>query len=194
MTVRHSLAAIAFALVLPLSAPAVRADSVSFSDEGTYGVTWPGGAGWEGFAVASASFLITFDPTQYYPVQSIAGIISNLEYSVTDPRFQTTPLTLNPITSFQYAYGTLTLYSDATKNKDLKGTPNITIGINGWTNLNPASAVWYSQTGFFDTLTTSGEVSITASPVPLPAALPLFAGGLGLMGWMARRRREQPVH
>ena len=33
----------------------------------------------------------------------------------------------------------------------------------------------------------SGEAT---SAVPLPAALPLFAGGLGLMGWMARRRRK----
>jgi hypothetical protein len=29
-----------------------------------------------------------------------------------------------------------------------------------------------------------------ASAVPVPAALPLFAGGLGLLGWMARRRRR----
>ena len=36
-------------------------------------------------------------------------------------------------------------------------------------------------------------ISETAA-VPLPAALPLFAGGLGLMGWMARRRRGQPLY
>jgi hypothetical protein len=30
--------------------------------------------------------------------------------------------------------------------------------------------------------------------VPVPAALPLFAGGLGLLGWMARRRRGQAAH
>jgi hypothetical protein len=28
------------------------------------------------------------------------------------------------------------------------------------------------------------------APVPLPAALPLFAGGLGVMAWMARRRKR----
>ena len=29
-----------------------------------------------------------------------------------------------------------------------------------------------------------------ASVVPIPPALPLFAGGLGLLGWMARRRQR----
>jgi hypothetical protein len=33
-----------------------------------------------------------------------------------------------------------------------------------------------------------------AAPVPIPAALPLFAGGLGLLGWMARRKRSQAAH
>ena len=31
---------------------------------------------------------------------------------------------------------------------------------------------------------------ITVSPVPIPAALPLFASGLGLMGWFARRKKR----
>ena len=34
----------------------------------------------------------------------------------------------------------------------------------------------------------------STTPVPLPTALPLFAGGLGFMGWMARRRRSQAAH
>jgi hypothetical protein len=31
---------------------------------------------------------------------------------------------------------------------------------------------------------------LAVSVVPLPAALPLFAGGLGLMGWLSRRRKR----
>src|SRR4029078_7630405 len=31
---------------------------------------------------------------------------------------------------------------------------------------------------------------LEVQPVPLPAALPLFAGGLGLMGWFGRRKKR----
>jgi hypothetical protein len=38
--------------------------------------------------------------------------------------------------------------------------------------------------------TISGAVaSVSATPVPVPAALPLLASGLGLMGWLSRRRK-----
>ena len=39
-----------------------------------------------------------------------------------------------------------------------------------------------------------GLDNVAVNAVPIPAALPLFAGGLGLMGWMARRRRGQTAH
>lgn len=35
-----------------------------------------------------------------------------------------------------------------------------------------------------------GPETSSVTAVPLPAALPLFAGGLGLLGWLARRRRK----
>lgn len=45
------------------------------------------------------------------------------------------------------------------------------------------------------TLTVDLPAGLTASPgvtgTPLPAALPLFATGLGMMGWIARRRRAR---
>ena len=34
--------------------------------------------------------------------------------------------------------------------------------------------------------------NIDPSPTPLPAALPLFAGGVGVMGLLVRRRKKQP--
>lgn len=37
-------------------------------------------------------------------------------------------------------------------------------------------------------------VNANVAAVPIPAALPLFAGGLGVMAWMARRRRSQAAH
>jgi hypothetical protein len=36
-----------------------------------------------------------------------------------------------------------------------------------------------------------GVGTFTLTPTPLPAALPLFAGGLGLMGWLGRRRKHK---
>ena len=190
MNFRCALAVIVFGVSLAADVAALRAATISqvvFTDMGTYGV---GGAPWEGAAIAQASFNITFDPDQVYSVQPLDSIITDLAYSVTDPRFTPASLTFDPIVSFEYAYGTLTLYSDSVLKKVLAGTANITIGINGWTNPNPGSSVWYSQVRFTDTLTTSGGASISdVAAVPLPATLPLFAGGLGLMGWMTSRRR-----
>jgi hypothetical protein len=185
MKFRYALAASTLVLGVAVSAAAVRAstvtDTISFSDTGTYGV---GGASWEGSAVASGSFDITFDPNQLYLTQSISGVISNLTYSVTDPRFSLSPLTLNSIISFAYdGAGTLTLYSDSTLGKALAKTPNITIGINGWA-YGPGSGVWYSQNLFDDTLTTSGGVSFGVSEPP--SWLMLLSGFVGL-GFVACR-------
>jgi hypothetical protein len=49
---------------------------------------------------------------------------------------------------------------------------------------------------FYEVSAPSGDVLLAAvsgvtSPVPLPAALPLFAGGLGFLGWASRRKRRK---
>jgi hypothetical protein len=36
-----------------------------------------------------------------------------------------------------------------------------------------------------------GQSNFQIAVTPLPAALPLFAGGLGLMGWLSRRRKNR---
>lgn len=183
VSILAALALSATVVIAPAKASTV-SYLVSFTDVGTYGV---GGAAWNGTAAVSASFTITFDPTLVYAPESIAGIITNLNYSVTDDRFGPGALSFNNITSFEYAYGTLTLYSDAVLKKALDGTPNITLGVNGWTNPFPASSAWYSQALFEDTLTTSGDVFIS----PVPAALPLFASGLGALGFLGWRKRRK---
>ena len=39
----------------------------------------------------------------------------------------------------------------------------------------------------------SGTITSTLAPTPLPAALPLFAGGLGLFGFLSRRRKQKAL-
>lgn len=38
---------------------------------------------------------------------------------------------------------------------------------------------------------TVDDIALTASATPLPAALPLFAGGLGMLGMFARRKKQR---
>ena len=48
------------------------------------------------------------------------------------------------------------------------------------------SALLTNDAGGFEV----ADVSATLDPTPLPAALPLFAGGLGVFGWLGRRRKR----
>ena len=50
----------------------------------------------------------------------------------------------------------------------------------------PIGVSIYLAPGYTATFTSDVDVE----PVPLPAALPLFATGLGLMGWLARRKKR----
>jgi hypothetical protein len=50
------------------------------------------------------------------------------------------------------------------------------------------------RVGYYDALGREFETSAVAlNAVPLPAALPLFASGLVGLGWLARRKRRQPL-
>jgi hypothetical protein len=198
----YAFAVSALALGAVVSVAPARAatvtDIITFSDTGTYATDGDPTHGYT-TGTASGSFQITFDPTQQYLTQSITGIISGLTYSVTDPYFSGSPLPLNPIAYFAFdGAGALTLSSDPTLSKSFFDTIDITIGINGWA-YGTASSVWYAQDQYGHTLTANGTATITEQPLgaqlpgetPLPAALPLFATGLGAMGLLGWRRKRK---
>lgn len=54
--------------------------------------------------------------------------------------------------------------------------------------LKPVS-VFEIQFGNQSTSISGGIASISYAPIPVPAALPLLAGALGMLGWAARRRK-----
>jgi hypothetical protein len=110
-------------------------------------------------------------------------------------------------------------FTDVIANYMLDGTPlsSFNTGITGMFALafDPADGtLWFSQGGTnalyqFSTSGTllqsgipsglpnanflSGEFAVTSS-VPVPAALPLFTSGLGLLGWLGKRKRKaQPA-
>jgi len=78
---------------------------------------------------------------------------------------------------------------------------------NGFDSSSIAASTDYSSPGFvgfissdpFNTITLSVDSpngwavqdAVTASATPLPAALPLFAGGLGMVGFLARRKKRK---
>lgn len=202
-TNRWALAVAAFSLSAAVSvAPAKAATlsyDVSFSIQGIYGVQ--DGSQYYGDGTATGSFDITYDPSLAgvggYPNQSLSGVISNLTYTISVPELGGN-ISLNPITTFTFNYGTLTLYSNYTEdqNKDFTDVPDLVIGINGLPVTPPsgesaAGDVWFSVTTDGYTETGSGTASFAATTTPLPAALPLFANGLGALGLLGWRRKKK---
>ena len=110
-TNRWALAVAAFSLSAAVSvAPAKAATlsyDVSFSIQGIYD-----SAQYYGDGTATGSFDITYDPSLAggagYPNQSLSGVISSLTYTISVPELGGN-LSFNPITTFTFNYGTLTL-------------------------------------------------------------------------------------
>lgn len=196
--VRTALAASALALAMSMGPAPASASTVTyvvtFSDFGASGVSYPPNSsdsahGYQSGAIATGSFDITFDPSQ---VESggITGVISNLTYSVTDPYFS--PFALKAINSFQFAYGTLYLFSNSSLGTHPDGTPNLAIGINSilWGGSSNESSVWYSQSGFGDTLTMSG-FDVTVTPTPLPTTLTMLSTAFLVFAFFIYRGQKE---
>jgi hypothetical protein len=185
-----STLAICFALnVAPAKASTVT-DFVTFTDIGSYPINGDRRHrphGYQGETDITVSFDITFDPTKLYLTQSITGFITDLSVSITDPYFSSSPLKLDDIKDFAYDGGTLTLSSLHSLSKTFRDSPNITIGINAWSNPSDTSDVWYSQHHYRHTLTSSGDVEITVDPTPLPPAWTMMLIGLAGLGFAGYR-------
>jgi hypothetical protein len=70
------------------------------------------------------------------------------------------------------------------------------LALSSWdlTGVTIAVGGWYTATGAATDDISSITLPGTLTATPLPAALPLFAGGLGLMGLFARRRNRNTTH
>ena len=72
----------------------------------------------------------------------------------------------------------------------LRGTANTS---NQLLTPSPLVIAAYYNTQFNQRSTFEGNLQIDVSAIPLPAALPLFAGGLGVMGLIGRRRKQKTL-
>jgi hypothetical protein len=167
-------------------------DAISFTDTAFYSVV-QGSPEYDGAAQVSGSFDITFDPSKVYgtapgytPPNPAA--ITDFSLTVTNPAIAgLSAAAFGNAYTWSYAYGTLQLNSSGNTDPGALVPDQLVIRINGWGDT-PAADTWYAVTGH-PILTSSGGASI--SPVPLPAALPLFGAalsGLGFYGWRLRRR------
>ena len=185
-------AAALMALLLTQGAQAATVtDKVTFSTNTAYN------AHWSGHAASSGSFDLTFDPTKMYLNDQTTGL-SNFAFSVSDPTVSSN-LTFGKNVSWTYAYGILNIFTGSAADKVATNANSFVIGVNGWQGYanNPAVGIWYTQQGFNGWQTAGGRngayAGVSISPVPVPAALPMFGAALIGLGGLARRRAKKAV-
>jgi hypothetical protein len=196
-TAAATLSAVTLIAALPASAAPVT-DYVTFSMTGF--TTFPVG-GTPPENTVTGAFTITFDPTQILPyTDATAGITLN-----------SLNITAGSAISFCYsaaayscdgvseAAGELVvggIFSGTALVQYSPATDDYVLHFTDFSSSPVFTEMVYSQVsaGNYDIYSTaaSGSVSVTAvAATPLPAALPLFAGGLGVMGFFANRRKRK---
>jgi hypothetical protein len=143
---------------------------------------------------------IYYVPTGYYP--STTDALWNFRFSVNlqagdvAPTYNTgsttTTLTISDLFNAAVSFNPFTALPDNAlfSNTGFQNSENI--GFGGY--YNPLIADIYTIT--LHTVANSGAdlgsvTEIINATTPIPAALPLFASGLGVMGWLARRRKQK---
>jgi hypothetical protein len=91
--------------------------------------------------------------------------------------------TFSTLTGFDISSGHLgNLAGDSPQISTKLGTAYLDLGGNFYQVMDPGQEAYFTGT--------YSITAIAAATTPLPAALPMFAGGLGLVGYLARRRKR----
>jgi hypothetical protein len=193
-----ALAASAIMLIATLPAKAASVtDDVTFSASGftsfPTGVTPPTDP-------VTGSFTITFDPTQ--TVTDSTGITLNTQNISLDSSlvfdYSPSAYTIStPDGPASFAAGELVVggsFDGAATVQYGPATNDFTLQISSFTTSPVMTLLLYAQTSDDNTFFYNSVESVSVTPVvsatPVPAALPLFAGGLGVIGLFGRRRKR----
>ena len=143
-------------------------------------------------ASVSGDFTLTIDTSQVYNNQTSGITLNSLGVTASEGLAFSYPLTYGPYSDILVIGGsspTAGTVSAGTNNfylqiEDFSTTP--TFLQFGYTVANPAEDYFYTNQ-------LNGSVTVTpvVSSTPLPAALPLFATGLGAMGFFGWRRKRK---
>jgi hypothetical protein len=145
------------------------------------------------------------------PAQGVVGQV-NPSFVAGTLQSTTAPSFLNDWVEFDVSPSTTGLVNVDVLNNPINGFPSFTAEVFRITrdtidgmvvagafaaNNNVDSVALHSGVNYFFELQASGvngpigQSNFQLTTTPLPAAFPLFAGGLGLVGWLARRRKAK---
>lgn len=192
MMLKKSMIAVAFCMA---TATASNASPITYTFDGTGSVTLAGNAIGSSYSLVftgDTSMIDTSD-VPYYRYYNIVGVFTDGAVSES--------ITANIVLNNDPSYERISFFNSTYDNG--LGLTNVA-ALNGYDlstsigpvtgDLNPTlgSGVFSTADGDLQ-FTTSDSLSFTASvnATPLPAALPLFAsglGGLGLLGWRRKRK------
>jgi hypothetical protein len=205
------IVALAFATALGASAHAnnliTDGDFSSPGQGGGWTIYYPGTDGWVNTGGSGGLDGIEIGTSTIYGLPCVNAACQQLEVNANyfDTDQQTVSgLTVGKTYDLSWLYGGRTSGGPDLLNVSFGGTPLVQDGgSTGVWSLNSflVTATATSETLVFSSVVTGGDpsygneitnVSLTATP--LPAALPLFAGGLGIIGLIGGRRRKSKKH
>jgi hypothetical protein len=131
--------------------------------------------------------------TQFGPLGNFPPIVVSFSLPVTDVSIRVLggAPAANVITSFLRAYGPgdVLLASDSYTNDNIIYSGLLSVSAPDIVKVELDGQLWFNS----DNGIQASFDDLTVTPTPLPAALPLFATGLGALGLLARRRKRKQI-